>query len=122
MNYKRISKALKSCGLTKETDRLALVGIIKAEEKIQMEKAICLMLAATLNVLMEQWGEEAKEKAPKFCEDCLSLIETWSADAITYEELCNYIYEESGVDINALWVSDGSVVDLNDIRGGNEEN
>lgn len=122
MNYKRISKALKSCGLTKETDRLALVGIIKAEEKIQMEKAICLMLAAPLNVLMEQWGEEAKEKAPKFCEDCLSLIETWSADAITYEELCNYIYEESGVDINALWVSDGSVVDLNDIRGGNEEN
>lgn len=122
MNYKRISKALKSCGLTKETDRLALVGIIKAEEKIQMEKAICLMLAAPLNVLMEQWGEEAKEKAPKFCEDCLSLIETWSADAITYEELCNYIYEESGVDINALWVSDGSVVDLNDIRGGNEKN
>lgn len=122
MNYKRISKALKSCGLTKETDRLALVGIIKAEEKIQMEKAICLMLAAPLNVLMEQWGEEAKEKAPKFCEDCLSLIETWSADAITYEELCNYIYEESGVDINALWVSDGSVVDINDIRGGNEKN
>lgn len=122
MNYKRISKALKSCGLTKDSDRLALVGIIKAEEKIQMEKAICLMLAAPLNVLMEQWGDEAKEKAPKFCEDCLSLIESWSSDAVTYEELCNYIYEESGVDINALWSSDGSVVDLNDIRGGNEEN
>lgn len=122
MNYKRISKALKSCGLTKETDRLALVGIIKAEEKIQMEKAIVLMLAAPMNVLMEEWGDEAKEKAPKFCEDCLSIIESWSVGGVTYEELCNYIYEESGVDINALWVSDGSTVDMKDIRGENEKN
>lgn len=114
MNYKRINRALKSMGI-KETDRMALSGIIKSEEKEMMEKAIILMLAAPLNVLLgdEVWPrDEVKEKSSKFCEDCLSIIESWSAHALSYEELSNYIYEETGISIEALWAARGDVVEL----------
>ena len=68
------------------------------------EKAFLYMLAIPLNVLVDQWGDEAKEKAPEFIEDVLGLYEAVQDGVVSDDQLAELLYDIAGVKIEADWL------------------
>lgn len=70
------------------------------------EKAFLYMLAIPLNVLAceDYWGDDAKEKAPAFIEEVISLFESVQNGNVTNEELSEFLLEYAGVTIDADWL------------------
>ena len=84
----------------------------EAQENIEQEytqKSFLMMLAIPLNVLISEWGEEnegTKERAKKFIEDCLSLVNSYTSDSIGYNDLAEYVNEWTGMEFSAEWIND----------------
>lgn len=70
------------------------------------EKAFLYMLAIPLNVLAceDYWGDDAKEKAPAFIEEVVSLYEAVQNGNVSNEELSEFLWEYAGVTIDAEWL------------------
>ena len=76
-------------------------------ERIATEKAFLYMLSIPLNVLVDEWGEEAKDKALKFCEEVTSLYEAVQSGVVTDKQLADFLYEYAEIKIEADWLKDG---------------
>ena len=68
------------------------------------EKAFLYMLAIPLNILVDQWGDEAKEKAPEFIEDVLGLYEAVQDGVVSDDQLAELLDDMAGVKIEADWL------------------
>lgn len=68
------------------------------------EKAFLYMLAIPLNVLVDQWGDEAKEKAPEFIEEVIGLYEAVQDGYVSDNQLAALLEEMAGVKIEAGWL------------------
>lgn len=78
-------------------------------EQEYTQKSFLMMLAIPLNVLISEWGEEnedTKDKASAFIEECLSLVNSYSSDSISYRDLADYVKEYSGLEFTAEWLED----------------
>lgn len=75
----------------------------KMEEEAT-EKAFLYMLAIPLNVLVDMWGDEAKNKAPEFIEEVMSLYESVQEGYVTDAQLAELLYDMAGVEITAEWL------------------
>lgn len=78
-------------------------------EQEYTQKSFLMMLAIPLNVLISEWGEEnedTKDKATAFVEECLSLVDSYSSDSISYRDLADYVKEYSGLEFSAEWLED----------------
>ena len=78
----------------------------KAEElqRIATEKAFLYMLAIPLNILVDEWGDEAKEKAIPYIEQVTSLYEAVQQGVVSDNELADFLYEYAEVKIEADWL------------------
>ena len=76
----------------------------KELERIATEKSFLYMLAIPLNVLVDEWGEEAKEKAIKFCEEVVKLYEAVQDGVVSNEQLAEFLYEYAEIKIEADWL------------------
>jgi hypothetical protein len=78
----------------------------KAEElqRIANEKAFLYMLAIPLNVLVDEWGEDAKEKATSFCEEVVKLYEAVQEGVVSEQQLADFLYEYAEIKIEADWL------------------
>ena len=70
------------------------------------EKAFLYMLAIPLNVLVDQWGDEAKEKAPEFIEEVIGLYEAVQDGVVSDDQLAELLDDIAGVKIEAEWLKD----------------
>jgi hypothetical protein len=62
--------------------------------------AFLLMLAIPVMVLHDKhWVKTAKQKIPKFVDQCLDLYDSFSKDLVTLEDLQGCLEEESGIKI-----------------------
>lgn len=68
------------------------------------EKAFLYMLAIPLNVLVDQWGDEAKEKAPEFIDEVIGLYEAVQDGYVSDNQLAALLEEMAGVKIEAGWL------------------
>ena len=68
------------------------------------EKAFLYMLAIPLNVLVDQWGDEAKEKAPEFIEEVIGLYEAVQDGVVSDDQLAELLVDMAGVEIEADWL------------------
>ena len=68
------------------------------------EKAFLYMLAIPLNILVDQWGDEAKNKAPEFIEDVLGLYEAVQDGVVSDDQLAELLDDRAGVKIEADWL------------------
>lgn len=68
------------------------------------EKAFLYMLAIPLNVLVDQWGDEAKEKAPEFIEEVIELYEAVQDGYVSEDQLAELLEDMAGVKIEAKWL------------------
>ena len=68
------------------------------------EKAFLYMLAIPLNVLVDQWGDEAKEKAPEFIEEVIGLYEAVQDGVVSDDQLAELLDDMAGVKIEADWL------------------
>lgn len=68
------------------------------------EKAFLYMLAIPLNVLVDQWGATAKNKAPLFIEEVINLYEAVQEGVVSNEQLAALLDEMAGVKIEAEWL------------------
>lgn len=78
-------------------------------EQEYTQKSFLMMLAIPLNVLISEWGEEnedTKDKATAFVEECLSLVNSYSSDSISYRDLADYVKEYAGLEFTAEWLED----------------
>lgn len=73
------------------------------------EKAFLYMLAIPLNVLVDQWGDEAKEKAPEFIEEVIGLYEAVQDGYVSDNQLAALLEEMAGVKIEAEWLKKNEV-------------
>lgn len=80
------------------------------ERHKENEKAFLYMLAIPLNVLAceDYWGDDAKEKAPAFIEEVISLYESVQNGNVSNEELSEFLWEYAGVTIDASWLRTSS--------------
>jgi hypothetical protein len=62
------------------------------------------MSAIPLNVLVDEWGEDAKEKATSFCEEVGKLYEAVQESVVSEQQLADFLYEYAGVKIEADWL------------------
>lgn len=78
----------------------------KAEElqRIATEKAFLYMLAIPLNILVDEWGDKAKEKAIPYIEQVTSLYEAVQQGVVSDKELADFLYEYAEVKIEADWL------------------
>ena len=53
---------------------------------------------------MDQWGDEAKEKAPEFIEDVLGLYEAVQDGVVSDDQLAELLDDIAGVKIEADWL------------------
>ena len=70
------------------------------------EKAFLYMLAIPLNVLVDQWGDEAKDKAPEFIEEVIGLYEAVQDGIVSDDQLAELLDDMAGVKIEADWLKD----------------
>ena len=68
------------------------------------EKAFLYMLAIPLNILVDQWGDEAKEKAPEFIEEVIGLYEAVQDGVVSDDQLAELLDDIAGVKIEADWL------------------
>lgn len=68
------------------------------------EKAFLYMLAIPLNVLVDQWGAMAKNKAPLFIDEVINLYEAVQEGVVSNEQLAALLDEMAGVKIEAEWL------------------
>ena len=62
--------------------------------------AFQLMLAIPVMVLHAKWWEKtAKKRCPVFVDQCLDLIECFSKDNVTLDDLKQCLYEEGGISL-----------------------
>ena len=74
-------------------------------EKEATEKAFLYMLAIPLNVLFnDYWQKSAKNRAPKFIEDVMSLYEAVQQGVVSDKQLADLLDELAGVKIDADWM------------------
>lgn len=73
------------------------------------EKAFLYMLAIPLNVLVDQWGDESKEKAPEFIEEVIGLYEAVQDGYVSDNQLAALLEEMAGVKIEAGWLKKNEV-------------
>lgn len=78
----------------------------KAEElqRIANEKAFLYMLAIPLNILVDEWGDEAKEKAIPYIEQVTSLYKAVQEGVVSDNELADFLYEYAEIKIEADWL------------------
>lgn len=84
----------------------------KAEElqRIATEKAFLYMLAIPLNILVDEWGDKAKEKAIPYIEQVTSLYEAVQQGVVSDKELADFLYEYAEVKIEADWLEGSDTV------------
>lgn len=105
----RATQKAKKKGMS-ELDILKMREIARREakkmEKEATEKAFLYMLAIPLNILCSEgyWEKTGKKRAPKFIEDVVSLYESVQAGVVTDKELNDFLFEYSGVKIEADWL------------------
>lgn len=82
------------------------------------EKAFLYMLAIPLNVLAceDYWGDDAKEKAPAFIEEVISLFESVQNGNVTNEELSEFLLEYAGVTVDASWLKKSEEQSDSDVK------
>lgn len=105
---KQQMKKAKKQGM-KPVDLLRMREVARiAAEKMEVEakeKAFLYMLAIPLNVLFnDYWQKSAKQKAPKFIEECAKLYEAVQDGYVSEQQLNDLLYELSGVKIEAEWL------------------
>lgn len=91
----------------KETDRVEKANELAKEEMRgeENEKAFLYMLAIPLNVLVDTWGEEvAREKAPEFIDEVISLYEAVQNGYVSNEQLAELLEDMAGVKITSAWL------------------
>lgn len=78
----------------------------KAEElqRIATEKAFLYMLAIPLNVLVDEWGDKAKEKAIPYIEEVVKLYEAVQQGVVSDKQLADFLYEYAEIKIEADWL------------------
>lgn len=78
----------------------------KAEElqRIATEKSFLYMLAIPLNILVDEWGDKAKEKAIPYIEQVTSLYEAVQQGVVSDKELADFLYEYAEIKIEADWL------------------
>lgn len=74
---------------------------IKAEATGEaVNKAFMLMLAIPVMVLHDKyWEKTAKKRLPKFVDYCLDLYDSVEKDYVTFDELRECLWEESGIKV-----------------------
>ena len=105
--HNQIRKAKKGGISMVELARMKAVAQKSAQECEQraLEKAFILMLGIPICRLIEDyWKKTAKQRIPKFIEDCISAYDSLQEEVITYEDLVEMIEEYSGVSIEAEWL------------------
>ena len=91
----------------KETDRVEKANELAKEEMRgeENEKAFLYMLAIPLNILVDMWGEEeAREKAPDFIDEVISLYEAVQNGYVSNEQLAELLDDMAGVKITSAWL------------------
>lgn len=57
-----------------------------------------MMLVIPTNLLIEDyWKKSAKQRIPKFVEDCLSLYDAWTSGVVDMDEMVKMTEEYSGI-------------------------
>lgn len=78
----------------------------KEMEQEAVEKAFLYMLAIPLNVLVnDYWKDEAKDLAPLFIDDVISLFDSVEKGFVREKELADFLFEYTGMKIEADWLS-----------------
>lgn len=73
-------------------------------ERVATEKAFLYMLAIPLNVLVDEWGDKAKEKVLPFCEEVTKLYEAVQEGVVSDQQLADFLYEYAEIKIEADWL------------------
>ena len=64
------------------------------------EKGMIHCMACVMQVLMaDYWKKAPKKKWAKFINDVIALMDSYERDVVSFEEMRDYIYEHSGIEI-----------------------
>lgn len=75
-----------------------------------MSKAFLMTMGIVLNVLLaDYWPKAGKYKIRKFMDTCIELFDAADKGTTKWDEIAEYIYDETGVVIKAEWLSNRDI-------------